>query len=60
MTSFILPHVPITFAKAALIPQWFTAMESEIQALLDNGTWTLYPRPSNRNIIKNKWVYKVK
>lgn len=35
-------------------------MESEFQALVDNHTWTLCPQPSNRNIIHNKWVYKIK
>jgi hypothetical protein len=35
-------------------------MESEFQALLDNHTWTLCPIPSHRNIIKNKWVFKLK
>ena len=60
MTSFILPPIPTTFAKAAIMPHWFAAMKSEIQALLDMGTWSLCPRPSNRNIIKNKWVYQVK
>jgi hypothetical protein len=35
-------------------------MNDEYQALLDNQTWTLCPRPPNRNIIKSKWVYKLK
>jgi hypothetical protein len=35
-------------------------MESELQALVDNGTWSLYPRPSHRNKIKNKWVFRLK
>jgi hypothetical protein len=35
-------------------------MESELQALHENDTWTLCPRPLNKNIIKNKWVFKLK
>jgi hypothetical protein len=35
-------------------------MEFEFQALLDNHTWTLCSRPLHLNIIKNKWVYKLK
>lgn len=35
-------------------------MESKYQTLLENGTWHLYPRPSNRHVIWNKWVYKLK
>jgi hypothetical protein len=39
---------------------WIAAMDSEFQAWLDNATWTLCPRPSDQNVIHNKWVYKLK
>jgi transposase InsO family protein len=55
-----LPPEPTTYNQAASNPHWRAAMESEFQALLDNHTWTLCPRPSHRNIIKNKWVFKLK
>jgi hypothetical protein len=29
-------------------------MNDEYQALLDNQTWTLCPRPPHRNIIRSK------
>ena len=35
-------------------------MKSEFKALLNNGTWSLYPRPSSHHIVCNKWVYKIK
>jgi hypothetical protein len=35
-------------------------MALEFQALMDNHTSTLCPRPPHRTIIKNKWVYKLK
>jgi hypothetical protein len=35
-------------------------MKSELQALHENDTWSLCPQPLNRNIIKNKWVFKLK
>lgn len=25
-----------------------------------NGTWSLSPKPPNNNIIRSKWVYKIK
>lgn len=28
--------------------------------LKSNQTWKLCPRPSHKNVITNKWVYKVK
>jgi hypothetical protein len=35
-------------------------MQLEFDALMSNGTWSLCPRPLSQNIIRNKWVYKVK
>ncbi|KAF5450323.1 hypothetical protein F2P56_030684 [Juglans regia] len=35
-------------------------MQQEYDALLANATWDLVPRPSNHNVIRTKWVYKVK
>jgi hypothetical protein len=55
-----LPREPTSYKQAASNPKWHAAMESEFQALLDNHTWTLCPRPPHRNIIKKKWVYKLK
>lgn len=58
-TSF-LPCEPKSCSKAVSNPDWFAAMQSEYQALLDNQTWSLCPRPKDRNVIHNKWVYKLK
>jgi hypothetical protein len=35
-------------------------MGREFDALMINGTWSLYPRPLDKHIVRNKWVYKVK
>uniref|UniRef100_A0A2N9HGK2 Reverse transcriptase Ty1/copia-type domain-containing protein n=1 Tax=Fagus sylvatica TaxID=28930 RepID=A0A2N9HGK2_FAGSY len=35
-------------------------MGEEFDALQLNGTWSLTPRPPNKNVIRNKWVYKLK
>jgi hypothetical protein len=57
----ILPDIePSCFSKAALDPRWQTAMSLEFEALMTNGTWTLCPRPLHHNVIRNKWVYKIK
>lgn len=35
-------------------------MAQEFDAFMTNATWTLCPRPLHHNIIRNKWVYKIK
>jgi hypothetical protein len=35
-------------------------MGAEFDALIANGTWSLCPRPAHKNVIRNKWVYKLK
>ena len=39
---------------------WKQAMQEEIQALHDNGTWTLVPYHSSMNLVGSRWVYKIK
>ncbi|GJV84933.1 uncharacterized mitochondrial protein-like protein [Tanacetum coccineum] len=36
------------------------AMHDEMEALKQNCTWTLVPRPSASNIVGSKWVYRIK
>ena len=35
-------------------------MQEEIQALHDNGTWTLVPYQPSMNLVRSWWVYKIK
>ncbi|GAB2300137.1 hypothetical protein Dimus_038604 [Dionaea muscipula] len=51
---------PITYRMACTIPHWQQAMEEEIAALHDQGTWSLVASLNNCNIVGCKWVYKVK
>jgi hypothetical protein len=55
-----LPCEPTTYHQAASHPKWLATMDNQFQALMDNKTWALCPRPCNHTIIKNKWVYKLK
>lgn len=54
----ILPREPTSFSQAASNLDWLTVMQSESQVLLDNETWTLYPRPKDRHVIHNK-LYRI-
>lgn len=39
---------------------WVQAMNEEIQALKNQGTWNFVPPAPNQRLIDNKWVYKIK
>jgi hypothetical protein len=54
---------PKTFKAAcrdAHASQWEHAMRDEFNSLIKNNTWELVPRPTDKNIVGNRWVYKVK
>ncbi|KAI3785937.1 hypothetical protein L1987_45063 [Smallanthus sonchifolius] len=51
---------PRGFKSAAKDPKWMAAMVDEIEALQQNHTWTLVPRPSSSNIVGSKWVFRIK
>ena len=36
----------------------YKAMEEEIEQIEKNKTWTLVPRPENKNVIGTKWMYR--
>jgi hypothetical protein len=55
-----LPLEPSTFKQAATKPEWIQAMLLEYNAFISNQTWTLCFRPSHHNVVRNKWVFKVK
>ncbi|GLU01768.1 hypothetical protein SLE2022_190540 [Rubroshorea leprosula] len=40
--------------------EWKTAMQEELNMFEKNATWKLVDRPTNKNVIGVKWVYKVK
>ena len=40
--------------------QWLAAMKEELDSLAKNEVWTLVDRPSNTNVVTNKWVLKIK
>ena len=39
---------------------WKRAMQEEFDALIENNTWDLVPRPPNANVIRSLWIFLVK
>ena len=52
--------LPTSYKAALLDPNWAAAMQDEFNALLQNQTWTLVPRPSGANVVSGKWVFRHK
>lgn len=40
--------------------QWREAMLEEMEALKKNNTWILMDKPQKVNVLKNRWVFKIK
>ena len=39
---------------------WYKATEEEIEKIEKNKTWSLVPRPEDKNMIGTKWVFRNK
>jgi hypothetical protein len=57
---FISTGEPSKLSEALEDDRWHTAMQEEYTALMKNKTWQLVPPNSMRNLIKCKWVYRIK
>ncbi|CAL8097618.1 unnamed protein product [Prunus armeniaca] len=51
---------PSSFIEAKSDPSWCEVMDSELDALAVNHTWTLTALPYGKFPIDCKWVYKIK
>jgi transposase InsO family protein len=50
----------LTFQQAHLNPHWKSAMQTEMDSIHQNHTWSLVPLPPDKKAISSKWVYKIK
>ena len=39
---------------------WKQAMKDDLDQIVNNETWELVPRPKDKNVIGNKWVFRNK
>jgi hypothetical protein len=59
-TATSLSLVPKTYHGGLADPAWRSAMLEEYDALLQNHTWDLVPRPRQANVVTGKWIFKHK
>ena len=51
---------PRNVKNALETKSWVEAMNEEIELIEKNKTWSLVPRPKDKNIIGTKWVFRNK
>ncbi|KAL9241108.1 hypothetical protein vseg_015256 [Gypsophila vaccaria] len=51
---------PKNFQEAVKDKGWRDAMDAEMRALEDNGTWTMESLPHGKKALNSKWVYRIK
>ncbi|CAJ2649804.1 unnamed protein product [Trifolium pratense] len=52
--------LPTNLIDALNDHNWKMAMKDEYDALIENKTWELVPRPSNANVIRSLWIFRHK
>lgn len=56
-----LNHVePATYKPSLKSPVWVDAMKDELSALYSQCTLSLVSLPSHKNLVRCKWVFKIK
>lgn len=53
-------HVPRSHIQALKDPNWFAAMQAEINAMHSSGAWKLVPRPPGAHVINSLWLFRNK
>lgn len=55
-----LPNSHRDAMKSPDAGKWQLAEKAEYESLLENKTWILVPRPKDRHVVANRWVYDIK
>ncbi|KAJ9550150.1 hypothetical protein OSB04_014195 [Centaurea solstitialis] len=58
--AFLANFEPLKVADALADPDWFMAMQDEINQFVRLKVWRLVPRPEGKSIIDTKWIFKNK
>ncbi|KAJ9567677.1 hypothetical protein OSB04_003643 [Centaurea solstitialis] len=58
--AFLSSVEPLKVVDALADPDWFMAMQEEINQFVRLKVWRLVPRPEGKSIIDTKWIFKNK
>ncbi|KAJ9564242.1 hypothetical protein OSB04_000208 [Centaurea solstitialis] len=58
--AFLSNVEPLKVVDALADPDWFIAMQEEINHFVRLKVWRLVPRPEGKSIIDTKWIFKNK
>ena len=56
----VISSDPQAYAEAAGNPLWEAAMQDGYNSHLENQTWDRVPLPSDRKLVRCRWVYRIK
>ena len=59
-TCLLADFEPRNVKDALENESWIEAMNEEIEKIEKKKTWTLVPRPKDKNLIGTKWVFRNK
>jgi len=60
LTSILTEFEPTSYTQVVTQLKWRQAMGCEFDALMGNGVWSLGPRPHDKHVVRNKWVFEIK
>jgi hypothetical protein len=56
----LVENEPACFEEVVQKKEWMDAMIGEYQSIINNGVWEVVPRPTNKDVVSSKWIYKIK
>lgn len=60
ISTVTVSEEPKSYKEVVQYPYWVDAMNSELQALPQNGTWKITDLPPGKTPIGCRWVFKIK
>ena len=60
IASLSFVSIPTSVIGGLAHPSWKVAMDKEMSALKNNGTWDLVSLPTGKSVVGSWWVYTIK